>query len=81
MEYDAQGIHRDKTLDWKNCIVIGLNGAIDQDVREDPDWPEYWDMCLEVRYIPRNTSISIGTSLLIFNTLQCHKRFIDVHYL
>ena len=57
VEYDAQGIHRDKTLDWKNCIVIGLNGAIDQDVREDPDWPEYWDMCLEVRYIPRNTLV------------------------
>ena len=57
VEYDAQGIHRDKTLDWKNCIVISLNGAIDQDVREDPDWPEYWDMCLEVRYIPRNTLV------------------------
>ena len=48
VEYDSQGIHRDKTLDWKNCIVISLHGAIDQDVSEDPDWPEYWDMCLEV---------------------------------
>merc|ERR1712008_443092 len=34
--------------DWNQCIVIGLNNsAIDPDVIGDPDWPEYWDACLE----------------------------------
>ena len=49
VEYDSQGIHRDKTLEWKNCIALSLHGAIDRDVRDDPDWPDYWDMCLEVK--------------------------------
>jgi len=47
VEYDSQGLHRDRTLDWNQCIVIGLNNAIDPDVICDPDWPEYWDACLE----------------------------------
>ena len=47
VEYDSQGLHRDRTLDWNQCIVIGLNNAIDPDVIGDPDWPEYWDACLE----------------------------------
>ena len=47
VEYDAQGIHRDRTLDWNQCIVVNLHNAMDPDVLSDPDWPEYWDSCLE----------------------------------
>ena len=38
--------HRDRTLDWNRCIVIHMNNYIDPDVVKDPDWPEYWDLCL-----------------------------------
>ena len=47
LEYDSSGLHRHKTLDWNQCIVIELKGAVDPDVINDPDWPEYWDACLE----------------------------------
>ena len=46
IEYDSKGIHRDRTLDWNRCIVIHMNNYIDPDVVSDPDWPEYWDLCL-----------------------------------
>lgn len=47
LEYDSKGLHRDRTLNWNQCIVVNLNSAIDPDVASDPDWPEYWDSCLE----------------------------------
>lgn len=48
VEYDVHGIHRDRTLDWNRCVAINLNNCgLDPDVVSDPDWPEYWDMCLE----------------------------------
>ena len=47
VEYDSQGLHRDRTLDWNQCIVVSLQNAIDPDIQADPDWPEYWDACLE----------------------------------
>lgn len=47
VEYDSGGLHRDKTLDWNQCIIVNLNAAIDPDVVSDPDWPEYWDACLQ----------------------------------
>ena len=76
VEYDSQGIHRDKTLDWKNCIAISLDGAIDRDVTNDPDWPEYWDMCLEVQYLP---SLNKDT-IKIYRSMCCRFRVAnDLH--
>lgn len=49
MEYDQKGIHRDRTLDWNQCLVINLHEAdpVGADIVQDPDWGEYWDLCLD----------------------------------
>lgn len=38
----------DRTFDWENCLVLDLAGADPQveDIVQDPDWGEYWDLCL-----------------------------------
>ncbi len=48
VEYDVEGIHADRSQEWGRCVVLdGLSSAFGKDVVEDPDWPEYWDICLE----------------------------------
>ena len=34
-------------LEWKRCIVIDIVQGLDPDLCSDPDWSEYWDVCLE----------------------------------
>ncbi|XP_023320239.1 MKRN2 opposite strand protein isoform X2 [Eurytemora carolleeae] len=47
-EFDRQGLHRDRTYDWENCLVLDLSGAdpLVLEMIQDPDWGEYWDICL-----------------------------------
>ena len=33
--------------EWKRCIVIDIVRGLDPDLCSDPDWSEYWDVCLE----------------------------------
>ena len=34
-------------LEWKRCIVIDIVQGLDPELCSDPDWSEYWDICLE----------------------------------
>jgi len=47
-EFDRAGLRMDRTFDWENCLVLDLAGADPQveDIVQDPDWGEYWDLCL-----------------------------------
>jgi len=48
VEFDQGGIHKNRTLDWSQCLVVGLAEAepLVADMVGDPDWGEYWDLCL-----------------------------------
>lgn len=47
-EFDREGLRRDGTYQWDNCLVLDLPGADPSvmDMVQDPDWGEYWDLCL-----------------------------------
>lgn len=49
VEFDQEGVHRDRTLEWNQCLVINLQEAdpMGADIVQDPDWGEYWDLCLD----------------------------------
>ena len=49
VEFDKSGVRRDRSRAWEQCLVVSLADH-DLGVAEmmgDPDWSEYWDMCLE----------------------------------
>jgi len=48
VEFDQGGVHRDRTTDWGQCLVVGLaeSEPLVADMVGDPDWGEYWDLCL-----------------------------------
>jgi len=48
-EFDRDGLRKDRRDAWKNCLVLDLSGAhpLVGDMIQDPDWGEYWDLCLE----------------------------------
>jgi len=48
VEFDQEGIHRDLTPSWSQCLVVGLaeSEPLVADMVGDPDWGEYWDLCL-----------------------------------
>merc|ERR1712141_976286 len=47
VEYDMEGIHKDRTSEWGRCIVIDIVRNTAPNLCLDPDWSEYWDFCLE----------------------------------
>lgn len=49
VEFDQSGVHKDRTEDWNHCLVVNLAEVepLVTDMVNDPDWGEYWDMCLE----------------------------------
>ena len=49
MEFDESGVRKDRTEDWKQCLVVNLQETepMVADMVQDPDWGEYWDLCLE----------------------------------
>eukprot|EP00095_Tigriopus_kingsejongensis_P007551 snap_masked-scaffold104_size368486-processed-gene-2.8 protein:Tk07551 transcript:snap_masked-scaffold104_size368486-processed-gene-2.8-mRNA-1 annotation:"conserved hypothetical protein" len=47
-EFDEDGTHLDRLGAWNQCIVINLlSKEIHPTVATDPDWREYWDLCLQ----------------------------------
>jgi len=48
VEFDQGGVHKDRSLEWAQCLVVGLAEAEPRvaDMVGDPDWGEYWDLCL-----------------------------------
>ena len=49
VEFDESGVRKDRTEDWKQCLVVNLQETepMVADMVQDPDWGEYWDLCLE----------------------------------
>jgi len=49
VEFDQHGLHRERSLEWNQCLVVGLAEAepLVADMVGDPDWGEYWDLCLD----------------------------------
>jgi hypothetical protein len=49
IEFDETGVHRERTLDWNQCVVSKVleSGFVDSNVVSDHDWSSYWDWTLE----------------------------------
>jgi len=49
VEFDESGVRKDRTEDWNQCLVVNLQETepMVADMVQDPDWGEYWDLCLE----------------------------------
>ena len=49
VEFDQSGLRRDRSDHWQQCLVVNLKetDAMVADMVRDPDWGEYWDLCLE----------------------------------
>ena len=49
MEFDQSGLRRDRSEHWQQCLVVSLaeTDPTVADMVKDPDWGEYWDLCLE----------------------------------
>lgn len=50
-EFDRGGLRCDRPEEWNSCLVLDLgDDPLLQDIVEDPDWGEYWDLCLDKTY-------------------------------
>ena len=49
VEFDQSGLRRDRSEHWQQCLVVNLaeTDPTVADMVSDPDWGEYWDLCLE----------------------------------
>ena len=49
VEFDQSGLRRDRSEYWQQCLVVNLaeTDPTVADMVRDPDWGEYWDLCLE----------------------------------
>ena len=49
VEFDQSGLRRDRSEHWQQCLVVNLaeTDPTVADMVRDPDWGEYWDLCLE----------------------------------
>ena len=48
VEFDESGVRKDRTEDWKQCLVVNVQETepMVADMVQDPDWGEYWDLYL-----------------------------------
>ena len=49
VEFDQSGLRRDRSDHWQQCLVVNLKetDAMVAHMVRDPDWGEYWDLCIE----------------------------------
>ena len=71
---------RENILEWNRCIAIDIVQDLDPDLCSDPDWSEYWDLCLENTNLETSLHPDVDKRLLSIITEKLFKSISSARY-